>query len=64
MKKILKMFGKGRKPLRPEPKMGTVQKNLKDFNIENLNNTNSNVMGYLDVDHVSLERGGIYDEEE
>lgn len=61
MKGILKIFGKGKKPISPEPKIESVQKNLKDFNIANINNTISNVMEYLNVDCVSLERGEIYD---
>ncbi|NIO19483.1 MAG: hypothetical protein GTN76_01720 [Candidatus Aenigmarchaeota archaeon] len=61
---ISRVLGKDRRrPLNPEPKMETVQTNLKDFNTDNLNNTN-NVMDYLNVDRIIFERGGFYDEEE
>jgi len=60
---ILKMFGRDREPLKPKPKIDQKQMNLEDFNIGNSNNTNRNVMEYLDVDNISLERGGVHDEE-
>jgi hypothetical protein len=63
MKKILKMLGKDREPLKPKPRIEEKQTNLEDFNIGNSNNTNGNVMDYLDVDNITLERGGVYDEE-
>jgi hypothetical protein len=64
--KVLKFFGKYRKrPLGPEPKLESKQTNLKDFNINRLNNnTGLGVMEQIDVESVSLERGDVYDEEE
>jgi hypothetical protein len=59
---IFKMFGRDREPLRPKPRLEEKQTNLKDFNIENHNNSNGNVMDYLDVDNITLERGGVHDE--
>ena len=64
MKGLIKLFGKGRKPLRPETKMQTIQLNLKDFNNINNNNSARNVMTYLDVQNIKFERGGFNDEEE
>jgi hypothetical protein len=64
---IIKFFGKYKKrPLDPEPKLETRQMNLKDFNINRLNNnTKDNVISELDiVDSISIERGDFYDEEE
>jgi len=64
--RIFKVFGKDRKrPLEPEPKFESRQTNLKDFNIRRFNNNSSgNVMEKLDVEHITLERGDVYDEGE
>ena len=42
------------------------QTSLKDFNTGNHNNTIDveNVMDYLDVDHITFQRGDVHDEEE
>jgi hypothetical protein len=61
---ITKMFGRDREPLKPKPRLEEKQTRLEDFNISDRNNTNRNVMEYLDVDNISLEGGGVYDEEE
>jgi hypothetical protein len=61
---IMKMFGRDREPLKPKPRLEGKQTRLEDFNIGDSNNTNRSVMEYLDVDNISLERGGVYDEEE
>lgn len=63
--RILKMLGREREPLKPKPRLEEKQMNLKDFNNGNPNNKiNKNVMEYLNVDIVSLERGDVYDEKE
>ncbi|NIO23177.1 MAG: hypothetical protein GTN38_04095 [Candidatus Aenigmarchaeota archaeon] len=64
MKEIIsRVLGRDREPLKPKPKIEQKQTNLEDFNITDLNNTiGKNVMEYLDVDNISLERGGVHDE--
>ncbi len=59
---LSKMFGR-KKSLREGPKPGR-QMSLEDFNISNFNNRKENIMDLLNIDHITFERGGFYDEEE
>ncbi len=59
---LSKMFGR-KKSLQEGSKPGR-QMSLEDFNISNFNNRKENIMDFLDVEHITFERGGFYDEEE
>jgi hypothetical protein len=65
MRGMLSFLEKYRKrPLGPEPKLEVRQTNLKDFNTKTANNNSSgNVMMELGVEHITLRRGEVYDEE-
>ena len=60
---LLSKILKRERLLEPEPKPER-QMSLEDFNISNFNNRKENIMDFLDVDHITFERGGFYDEEE
>ena len=65
MKSLMSLLGKDRKrPLDYKPKLETRQMSLEDFNSELNNNSNTDVMRELDVDHISFGRGDGNDEEE
>jgi len=57
---ILKVLGR-----KPKEEFVVKQTSLKDFNTGNHNNTIDveNVMDYLDVAHISFQRGDVHDEE-